>query len=298
MLKKDKNESGSKKNTYRKLIIWCLILFVGGPLLIHILFKLYGPAWIVAEWSAGDFLQFYGTVVAAIAAVIGLFYTFRDNREGIKEQSRLDKIPFIGVIELRQDYNIPIMMDTNDEGVDDSGTTLAKGDKKYYYHESRMQNIYCVIENGKTSLNKKLTDDQLNKAQCRGFIQERAGNIIRGVDVRLFYLPFSIENIGNGPAIDLKIGVNNVSDITAGVGKYKTPFSLKPSDPLSLVIYAENQDDGNCGEYAMEFFYKDIFGNSYKQSHKFTIREVGNGQIKCSIDCRSDQRLIEDYLDE
>jgi len=56
----------------KKIAVVCFfILLVGVPLLVHCLFKIkVSNAFWVAEWSAGEFLSFYGSVLSFGATVI------------------------------------------------------------------------------------------------------------------------------------------------------------------------------------------------------------------------------------
>ena len=43
----------------RNLLIAIVAAIVIGPIVIHLLYKISGPQWLVAEWSAGDLLHYY-----------------------------------------------------------------------------------------------------------------------------------------------------------------------------------------------------------------------------------------------
>ena len=59
----------------RKHKIWVaiisLLIILGVPLLIHILYKIKAPnAFFVAEWSAGELLSYYGSILAFLGTVV------------------------------------------------------------------------------------------------------------------------------------------------------------------------------------------------------------------------------------
>lgn len=55
-----------KKNKGKTIFI-CLLLFILPLVVVHFLFKLHGPGWLVAEWTAGDVLGY----VAGFEAFLG-----------------------------------------------------------------------------------------------------------------------------------------------------------------------------------------------------------------------------------
>ena len=64
---------------HKKLIMVISVLIIFGvPLIIHILFKIEAPnSFFVAEWSAGELLSYYGSILAFIGTVfpINIFYS-------------------------------------------------------------------------------------------------------------------------------------------------------------------------------------------------------------------------------
>lgn len=50
---------------HKKAIILCAFgIVIGGPMIIHIVFSIPAPwAWMIAKWSAGDVLGYYGSVL-------------------------------------------------------------------------------------------------------------------------------------------------------------------------------------------------------------------------------------------
>lgn len=61
-----------KLKKYEKVIIILLILGITGvPIVIHLLFKIdFSIKWIQAEWSAGEILVYYGSVLSFLGTVL------------------------------------------------------------------------------------------------------------------------------------------------------------------------------------------------------------------------------------
>ena len=57
---------------HKKLIAFIIFMVIFGvPLIIHILFKLHSNIdFFVAEWSAGELLSYYGSILAFLGTVI------------------------------------------------------------------------------------------------------------------------------------------------------------------------------------------------------------------------------------
>lgn len=59
------------KITKRKIVLLFILFLVGIPFGIHCLFKLKSPtSFFIAEWSAGEFLSYYGSFLSFGATVI------------------------------------------------------------------------------------------------------------------------------------------------------------------------------------------------------------------------------------
>jgi len=70
-----------KKNWYERWWIY-VIFFVTTviliPLIINIFFKIQSPCYLFsAEWSAGEFLGFYGTVLGAVVTIVAIITTIK-----------------------------------------------------------------------------------------------------------------------------------------------------------------------------------------------------------------------------
>ena len=280
------------KQNYRNSIVLLVVLAVGGMTCIHFLFKIHAPKWLVATWSAGDALGYFGVILAAVVTVYGLFLTFKDNRESIFYFSRLDKLPFIGVNVLSQNYRLPFMIADASKEADYSNTTLENRPKgQYYYSEEKLEKIFCVLSSGNIHIQRGLKKKQLHLAQNMGMDMEPVGKGgFASVDKRLIYYPILIENIGNGPAIDLRIGFQKDD---ADTKNFIPPFPLNTSATLYFIIYAENPDDSNCGDYSLIFYYRDIFDHYYKQSHLFQIKHDDTTGLISEFVCQSNQEIVD-----
>lgn len=89
-----------KKNY--KIILLVLGLTIIGPLIINILFKLHPTIdFFVAEWDASATLSYYGTILAAILAIFGIFITIQYSQKSYKDDVRDRSMPFIVITLLK-----------------------------------------------------------------------------------------------------------------------------------------------------------------------------------------------------
>lgn len=83
------------------IIIISFVIIFGVPLIIHILFKIKAPnSFWVAEWSAGDLLSYYGSILAFLGTVVlGILALYQnhiikieaDRRTELLEQREYEK---------------------------------------------------------------------------------------------------------------------------------------------------------------------------------------------------------------
>lgn len=256
----------------KKLVYIALALSLAGLIVIHIAYKLNGPVWLVSEWSAGDALAYYGALIASIITIFGLYLTFKDNRRGISEQSRLDKLPFLGVTMLDQHYRIPFLDADNAQEMSIESRAFNSTIEGYHYTETKPDTIFCIISEGSTSCKRSLTKEELSLISHQGLeIVHAANGLSLTTHHKLLYIPLEVTNVGNGAAIDLHFGFNKLDGASKVTERFTPPIPLKVDSELYIAIYADNDAKENCGRYLIEYYYKDIFGNQYIQKQVFEL---------------------------
>ena len=72
------------KSIFKKWWFWVLVVvfvFIV-PLIINLLFKRsFGVEWLAAEWTAGEALTYYGTILGAVATIWAVVATISDSRK-------------------------------------------------------------------------------------------------------------------------------------------------------------------------------------------------------------------------
>lgn len=134
----------------------------------------------------------------------------------------------------------------------------------------------------------------MNKSQQE--ILESVGNVWRpvanGVSVhqRIDYysLPMEIENVGNGTAVNFRMGFNRID--TDALHEFVRPMMLKQGQTLYVHIFSTEEAETVRGIYVLEFFYEDIYGNKYEQQFPVEYGEDESGQEYQRITLVGDQK--------
>lgn len=248
-----------------KALIVLLLFAVVGPLIINILFKCKAPCgWLVAEWEPSAALTYYGTIIAATIAAFGVFLTIRYSQQNYAEDVRNRTLPFIVIDMLKTKSRMQLFPNTSSDSKTDEKTER--------YEEYKLQDYYCILENGNIVYKTGLTKEQkklLENGGTKWVAKSNGGSLVAVDDV---CIPIEIENVGNGTAIRLRYGLNR-KDIRDEEKKYLPVISLKTFNPIMLHIFSEDcsRDSANLGEYILSFYYEDIYSNKYKQEFAISI---------------------------
>lgn len=89
--------------------------------------------------------------------------------------------------------------------------------------------------------------------------------------MNLVSVPLEVENVGNGTAINLRIGLNKATNIKP---VYITTINLKQNMTIYIHIFSENPTDNDLAEYNLEFYYNDIYKRKYAQKYIFSIKKT------------------------
>lgn len=145
-----------KKNYKILLVVMGFVLI--GPIVINSLFKLHKSlAFFVAEWDASAMLSYYGTIIAAVIAIYGIFITIQYSQKSYKDDVRDRSMPFIVIDMLKTSSYRNLMKSNNIE----TTTEPIEG-----YREYKLTDYYCILDKGKIQYKTCLTKSQqelLNK---------------------------------------------------------------------------------------------------------------------------------------
>lgn len=277
-----------KKNY--KIFFVVLLLIFGGPIVINILFKIKSPIWfLAAEWDASAALSYYGAIIAAFLAIYGIFITVQYSQKNYREDDRNRSLPFI-VVDMLRSRSIRSIFPTME--------TIAKEDmherKTEGYFEYKITDFYCILDDGNILYQSGLTDRQQNILDNCGM--KSIPCEIGSASARIPYIciPLEIENVGNGTAIRMRIGLNRKKTLTKD-RQYMQPRFMKPGTVLKFHIFSEDcsQNSKNLGEYVLSFCYEDIYLNHYEQNFNLLIGfDKKVSRVFCSLDLSHVQKFL------
>ena len=271
------------RNT-QKHIVWGLLisfLLIGVPFVIHALFKLHpSNPFFSAEWSAGDVLLFYGSILAAVGTCAGVFFSIRYSQKNYKEDTLRKVLPLITVTELskKSNYN---PFDDDDE--------VELHENEPLYEEYELKKVFYVFEKGHFEAKEKLPEKYKRIVDHNGHLKKTAQEGIRiSIYESYMYMPLALQNVGNGTAINMRIGLNRVGERELFV----RPVQQNVHDVFHVNIFVPSCDLDEDLQFLLSVVYEDIYGNRYREDFptKLTnIRLTVNFDVKQKKLVRSEQ---------
>lgn len=262
--------NGFLKKYWKGIVSFFVIGVVIIPLLIHCAFKATAPwKFLVATWSSGDVLAFYGVIVGAVATVGGVYLSIQYSQQAAREDMH-DKVrPFLVVT--------PLMVEGKVDLISELLMPKAKKieEQSTYYKEYILDRVCFVLRNGKVSAHSKLTPEQEEAKRKFGRRQtenEKGEPVITAADVTT--MSIVVENLGVGVANRLLIGFNKEQD---DQDQMVLTVPLKVNATLTLEVYIENPQTADYGTYILRFEYQDIYENTYQQSYHVTLSKGKTG---------------------
>ena len=258
-----------------------LALIVGVPIIINECYKTNSG--YMTMWSAADMLAYNGTYVASVGAAVGVFVSIKVAAKNYKEDVRARVMPFIAVTPFERKAIVNTMALLKEKVEKTESPAKTDNTPAVQYDEYKLNRIYFVItEHGIDAKN------GLDKSQQA--ILEHAGNswtsVAGGVEMLqrtdFYSMPLEIENVGNGTAVNLRIGFNRVGD--RNTYRFIRPMMLKQSQTVYIHIFSTADYDIVRGDYSLEFHYEDIYGNKYSQEFPVEYGKNKDNQEYQSID--------------
>lgn len=278
----------------RKLFISFFVFLFIIPLAINTLFKIKAPcAFFAAEWSAGDALSFYGTMLASVATIIGVYMSIRYAQKSYRDDVRNQVLPFFAVTQLRKKSRYDPFL----AGFDDKEKVKECSDGDLpRYEEYKLSEVYIVIDAEGIQYKAELKENQRQMLEQGGLAWHNDGTgrcfLQAGIYVSM---PFEAVNIGNGGAINTQISFHKKD----GPRNAVPLFTIKQSEKFYFHIFSDNTDFVVNQKYVIELKYGDILGNYYIQKYPITFGiDSNDGRFYQSIDLTGTQHLVNDNENE
>ena len=265
----------------------CLIFLV--PLIINILFKLHSP-WniLVAEWTAGDALSYYGALLASVATIIGVYASVEHAQRNYRNDERNKVRPFFALTELRtrSKFNILSFGDAQAKTHEESEEV------SNLYEEYKLKKFYIVIdEEGKINYKVELDDSLQQVVEKNGFAWRKDNNNRWLLTSEPFVsIPLGITNIGNGGAINTKIAFYK-----SGTTPEAIPlFTVMQGENNYIHIVSKKVTVLSGNNYKLEIKYGDILGNMYSQKYPIEFNyDTDSGHFYRQIDLAGMQEMAD-----
>lgn len=265
-----------------------LLLLVGVPALINWLFKqLPALDFFAAEWEAGSVLEFYGAILASAAAIIGVYYSIKDAQSNYRKDERNRQLPYLALTYLRK-QNVINMFDVLSDCVNKTSTN----DGTTHYSEHRLEKVYIILTSEGIVFKDKLDHNQQALLEHGGITAKKDGNKTSFIYQRYISLPFEVENVGNGAAIDLRLSLYRIDDKNP---RYVSYYTLKCNETVYFHIFSDLSDMDNVavlGDYMLDFCYRDILRNRYSQKYPVSFQKKDKDDIISTIEFSCEQELI------
>lgn len=270
-----------KKQTWKValFIIVLAVFIIGGPFAINEAYK--ADNGYLTMWGAKDVLSYYGTIIAAVGAVLGVFLSIKAAHKNYEDDVRARVLPFIAVTPFERKAVVNTMA-LLAEQTNSNTKAPAQNEKAVTYEEFKLDRIYFVITSDGIKSSRALDKRQQKILDNAGTVWTTLANGAYALQyVDYFSIPIEIENVGNGTAVALRIGFNRNSNTQP---KYIRPMMLKQGQTVYIHIFSEEAFDAVDGNYTLEFYYEDIYENKYVQKFPVSIGKDDAGKEYQSIE--------------
>lgn len=262
------------------LVIGALAAIVGVPIIINECYK--ANSGYMTIWGATDVLTYYGTIIAAAGAAIGVFASIKVATENYKEDVRARVMPFIAVTPFERKAIVNTMALLKEKEEKTKRPADIDNMPAVQYDEYKLSQIYFVITVHGIDIKKKLDKNQQAILEHVGnsWVTKDGVEMLQRTD--FYSMPLEIENVGNGTAVNLRIGFNRVGD--RNTYRFVRPMMLKQGQTVYIHIFSTADYDIVRGKYSLEFYYEDIYGNKYSQAFPVEYSKNKDNQEYQSID--------------
>jgi hypothetical protein len=238
-------KNSTKQSKFLKSIIgvvlgtFVIVIVVSIIVLITVSFGNLTKYQVENDWI-GFFGGFIGAIIGGAVTLIGLFITRQDSLSELEIDRKNSVLPLLNVYQ----YNGAV----NKNILDTAYIT------DYIFENNRC--VKWILVN---------SEDRVNEQHRIKYEQVMTGDWVNA--------ELMIVNIGAGPVIDLKISTKNFEVIEPFIlgkdGIIKMHFYIQIHNIIRDTIFHD------CNNI-IDFFYKDIYGNEYRQYIAYGVQSEGN----------------------
>lgn len=267
------------------------LLVLGVPMIINWAY-VYGESHPIIStfWRPETVLTYYGSILASVGAIVGVYCSIRAAHKDYQEDARVRVLPFMAVTPFERKSSVNIM-EVFAEQMQNKTENNERKIEASTYEEFKLERIYFIITHDGIKLTSKLNKHQEELISRAGTAWvDLANGTYRLKQVTYYSIPLEVENVGKGAAVALRIGFNRDSSIEPN---YIRPITLKQGQTFYVHIFSEEPFDIVNGAYTLGFNYEDIYGNIYMQKFSVKFERDATGKEYQSINLRGKQIKLE-----
>lgn len=275
------------------MILAFAVFIVIIPAVINWFFKLESPCnFFVAEWGAGDALAFYGAMLASVTTIVGVYISIEYAQRNYQMDEANRVKPYLSLTHYKSESKTNWGLGIPAEATDADGVEQPQS----YYTEYKLDKVYIVIDQSEIRFQDKLSDKQQQRIKSGGFEWYDHGGGCRSLQTHPFVsMPFDVENVGSGAAINTMIAFYKKGEARRGASLY----TIKQGDSFYFHVFCDDADSVVDNEYVIELLYGDIIGNYYSQKYPVQFKiDADTGRFCTSVDLTGKQEIDEKNMKE
>lgn len=244
------------------VILLAVALFVV-PLTVYCLYSIPAPSWLTPKWDASILLAYLGSVLAGIATVLGVYFSLKVS-EGRYLEDRSNSVkPYLTIASRYINQPRGGLFEPTDED--------ETADSTQPYFEEEVNTLCFDLGEDYICPHLEIPREKKEVIEKGGSVKEKLGE---GTYAYVFHpqiiVAFTLENVGNGPAVNLKISMTK----DGGKRCPCRPIPLKAGDKLSLYFYSIDYLPPESGEaYTLYCEYFNIFDEEYIKEWRYVYSQ-------------------------
>lgn len=253
--------AGILRKYWKPIILFVFAFFIIIPICINVAYKYdSGIVFLQAEWCASDALGFYGGILAAGLGICGVFLSIQYAQKNYRQDEKNRVRPYMALTYLRERTNTNLLdiLGYTDEPKEKNFESANTTDLQY-----RLTSVAIVLQEGEILYQSDLTESQKILIERQGFVTTQ-GKVIKR---RYISMPFQIDNVGAGAAINFRIAFFEENTTPKGINFH----TVKCGDAVYCHIFSEMPGSFLNKKYILKFAYKDILETEYNQMYDITF---------------------------
>lgn len=274
--KKDKIMWTWIKKNIKQVVLWSVIILIFVPFAVYCLSEISFLLVTGGNDWAGFWGGYFGAIIGGICTVVGVFLSIQYEKEKSREDDERAVLPYIALTTLEKEVHVDFFHLKNIDDIEDSDHTQE-------YREFMLDRIYFVIRGDDITPKYKLSKEEKVLLENNGnYNQELAKGCYSIVHKKMISIPIILENVGNGAAIDFRIGLHLGGTKYNGKGiPYTVPKHLTIGKTFYLNLYFDDISEyAEKKQFVLRICYENIYTQAYIQ--EYTI-DIENGVLRLDL---------------